>query len=74
MRDDFDAIPDPGGRRGVAGSMLTRIYHDIGLAAVADALDLLTVEFDPELKDSLERGEFYLLPADPASVQSEMTG
>jgi hypothetical protein len=72
MRDDFNAIPDPGGRRGAAGSMLTRIYHDIGLAAVAEALDLLTVEFDSELKDSLERGEFYLLPADPAIARPDM--
>ncbi len=37
MRDDFDAIPDPEAGRGVPGAMLTRIYHDIGLAAVADA-------------------------------------
>jgi hypothetical protein len=66
MRDDFDAIPDPGDRRGAPGTMLTRIYHDIGLAAVADALNLLTFDFDPDLKGSLERGEFYLLPADPA--------
>jgi hypothetical protein len=73
MRDDFDAIPDPDGPRGAAGTMLTRIYHDIGLAAVADALNLLTVEFDPELKDSLERGEFYLLPADPAIAPARMT-
>ena len=66
MRDDFDAIPDPGDRRGAPGAtMLTRIYHDIGLAAVADALNLLTFDFDPDLKESLERGEFYLLP-DPA--------
>jgi hypothetical protein len=73
MRDDFDAIPDRGGRRGAEGTMLTRIYHDIGLAAVADALNLLTVEFDRELKDSLERGEYYLLPADPATARPEMT-
>ena len=68
MRDDFDAIPDRGGR-GAPGTMLTRIYRDIGLAAVADALNLLTVEFDPELKDSLGRGELYLLPADPAQPE-----
>jgi hypothetical protein len=72
MRNDFDAIPDPGGRRGGPGTMLTRIYHDIGLAAVADALNLLTVEFDPDLKDSLERGEFYLIPADPAIAGTEI--
>ena len=69
MRDDFDAIPDPAGR-GPAGTMLTRIYHDIGLAAVADALDLMTVEFDPDLKESLERGEFYLVPINPAMAWS----
>ena len=62
MRDDFDAIPEAVGR---SGSVLTRIYHDIGLAAVADALDLLTVDFDPDMNQSLERGEFYLMPAQP---------
>ncbi len=72
MRDDFHAIPDPGGQRRGPGTMLTRIYHDIGLAAVADALNLLTVEFDPELKDFLERGELYLIPADPAIASLEM--
>jgi len=72
MRDDFDAIPDPDGRRGAPGTMLVRIYHDIGLAAVADALNLLTVEFDPELKHSLQRGEFYLITADPAIARPEM--
>jgi hypothetical protein len=66
MRDDFDAIPDPGAGRRAPETMLTRIYHDIGLAAVADALNLLTVEFDPDLNDSLERGEFYLVPPVPA--------
>ncbi len=70
MRDDFDAIPDPEAGRGVPGAILTRIYHDIGLAAVADALDLMAVEFDPDLKDSLERGEFYLLR--PAVARPEM--
>ncbi len=69
MRDDFDAIPEPGGRRAAPGMMLTRIYHDIGLAAVADALDLLTVEFDPDTKDSLERGEFYLFPSAGATAE-----
>jgi len=63
MRDDFDAIPDADDRRTGAGTTLSRIYHDIGLAAVAEALDLLKADFGPELNTSLERGEFYLLPA-----------
>ena len=72
MRHDFDAIPEPPGGRDSLGTMLTRIYHDIGLAAVADALELLRVEFDPDMKDSLERGEFYLLPSGPPSGPCEI--
>ena len=64
MRDDFDAIPPKSGQA-EAGSVLTRIYHDIGLAAVAEALRLPAVDFDPDMRESLERGEFYLLPSDP---------
>ena len=69
MRDDFDTIPDPVGRHDAPGTMLTRIYHDVGLAAVAEALNLLTVDFDPDLKESLERGEFYLFPGDPGTAR-----
>ena len=63
MRNDFDAIPDAPERRAGGETALSRVYHDIGLAAVAEALDLLTAEFDPDLTGSLERGEFYLLPS-----------
>jgi hypothetical protein len=63
MRHDFDAIPEAEGQSGRAGSMLTRIYHDIGLAAVADALDLMTGEFEADLAQSIERGVYFLLPA-----------
>ena len=62
MRHDFDAIPDPEGQRGAIGSMLAQIYHDIGLAAVADTLDLDAADFDQELAQSIERGQFYLIP------------
>ena len=62
MGDDrFQFIPDAGDERR-ASSVLTRIYRDIGLAAVADALSLPTEGFEPEMIESLERGEFYLLP------------
>ena len=63
MREDrFQFIPDAGDERR-ASSVLTRIYRDIGLAAVADALRLPASEgFEPEMIESLERGEFYLLP------------
>ena len=65
MRSDFDAIPEASGQRERAGSVLARIYHDIGLAAVADALELLALDFDADMNLSLERGEFYLAPASP---------
>ena len=66
MRDDqFQFIPDAGSERRPS-SVLTRIYRDIGLAAVAEALRLPTDGFEPEMIESLERGEFYLLP--PARV------
>jgi hypothetical protein len=66
MRDDcFHTIPDAGDERG-AGSVLARIYHDIGLAAVAEALRLPAEGFEPEMIESLERGEFYLVPPDRA--------
>ena len=70
MVHDFDAIPDAADRRDV-GSMLTRIYRDIGLAAVAEALGLATADFDPDLAQSIERGEFYLLPTVPAGTRVE---
>ena len=68
MRDDrFQFIPDAHDGRGVS-SVLTRIYRDIGLAAVAEALRLPTEGFEPEMIESLERGEFYLLPPTGALV------
>ncbi len=70
MRDDFDVIPDAADERS-AGSVLTRIYHDIGLAAVAEALRLPPADFDPEMIQSLERGEFYLLPTGRELARAE---
>jgi hypothetical protein len=68
MRDDrFQFIPDAGDQRR-ASSVLTRIYRDIGLAAVAEALRLSTEGFEPDMIESLERGEFYLLPRARALV------
>ena len=67
MRHDFEAIPEATGQRD-GGSMLTRMYHDIGLAAVAEALGLAKAEFESDLAESIERGEYFLIPsAQPAS-------
>ncbi len=69
MRNDFDAIPEAADERS-AGSVLTRIYHDIGLAAVAEALRLPAAEFDAEMMRSLERGEHFLLPSGAELAQA----
>ena len=55
MRNDFHIIPDADERR--AGSVLARIYHEIGLAAVAQALRLPSAAFEPEMIELIERGE-----------------
>jgi hypothetical protein len=69
MRNDyFEVIPEAATERGT-GSVLARIYHDIGLAAVADALRLPADSFEPEMIESLERGELYLLP--PALAEAD---
>lgn len=60
MRNDFHRIPEANDERR-AGSVLARIYHEIGLAAVAEALRLPTAGFEPDMVESLERGEFYLV-------------
>ena len=70
MQDDyFHVIPDASDERS-AGSVLARIYRDIGLAAVADALSVPTEGFEPDMMESLERGEFYLLPPAGALAQA----
>ncbi len=62
MRHDFTAIPDaveaPAGR----SRLLSRLYRDIGLAAVAAELEIGAADLEPELEDSIERGSRYLAP------------
>ena len=70
MEHDFDAIPEAATPR-QAGSMLIRMYHDIGLAAIADALGLMNADFDGDLEESIERGQFYLLPTRSTAALEE---
>ena len=62
MLDTLEAIPHAVERRTGPSRLLMRLYRDIGLAAVAVELDLLTSEFDADLEDSIERGARYLMP------------
>ncbi len=42
--------------------LLSRIYRDIGLAAVAIELDLLEDDLGEEMEDAIERGARFMAP------------
>ncbi len=62
MRHDLTAIPDVIEVRAGRGRLLSRLYRDVGLAAVAAELELPVEDFEPELGEALERGARYLAP------------
>ena len=62
MRHDLTAIPDAIEARAGRSRLLSRLYRDIGLAAVAAEFELPVEEFDPELGEAVERGARYLTP------------
>ncbi|MGD0640180.1 MAG: hypothetical protein ABSC22_05480 [Roseiarcus sp.] len=63
MRHDLTAIPDLIETRAGRSRLLSRLYHDIGLAAVAAEFELPVKELEPELEEAVERGSHYLAPA-----------
>jgi hypothetical protein len=60
MRHDISAIPDviekPAGR----SRLLSRLYREIGLAAVAFELDVDVEKLEPESYEAIRRGARYL--------------
>ena len=42
------------------GGLLARMYRDVGLAAVANALEIPASDLDFELAEAIRRGERYL--------------
>ncbi len=62
MRHDLSAIPDVIETRAGRSRLLSRLYRDIGLAAVAAEFELPVREFEPELGQAVQRGARYLLP------------
>jgi len=50
--------------------LLSRIYRDIGLAAVAIELDLLTEDLGEEMEDAIERGARFMAPMPPLALAS----
>ncbi len=62
MRHDLTAVPEVIEARAGSSRLLARLYHDIGLAAVAAEFELPIERFDPELAEAVERGARYLTP------------
>jgi hypothetical protein len=62
MRHDLASIPDALETRAGRTRLLSRLYRDIGLAAVAAELRLPAREFELEVGESIERGTRYLSP------------
>lgn len=60
MRHDVTAIPDviekPAGR----SRLLSRLYHEIGLAAVAFELDVEVNDLEADSYEAIRRGARYL--------------
>ena len=60
MRQEMSAIPEvlekPAGR----SRLLSRLYHEIGLAAVAFELDVDIADLSPESSEAIRRGARYL--------------
>jgi hypothetical protein len=60
MRHDLASIPEVLETRAGRTRLLSRLYRDIGLAAVAAELQLAAQDFDLDVGESIERGSRYL--------------
>jgi hypothetical protein len=62
MRDDLSAIPDvvevPAGQ----SRLLSRLFRDVGLAAVAAEFELPAAALEADVGEGVERGQRYLAP------------
>src|SRR5271163_2113874 len=73
MRHDLASIPEVLETRAGRTRLLSRLYRDIGLAAVAAELQLPAQEFDLEIGESIERAP-PSPPTKPAVGASEGSG
>jgi hypothetical protein len=60
MRQDMSAIPEVLEKPAGKSRLLSRLYHEIGLAAVAFELDVDITELAPESCEAIRRGARYL--------------
>ena len=60
MRQQVSAIPEVLEKPAGKSRLLSRLYHEIGLAAVAFELDVDIAELPPESSEAIRRGARYL--------------
>ena len=60
MRQDHPASPPTIEASAGRSQLLQRIYHDVGLAAVAIELDLIKEDLGEEIEDAIERGARHI--------------
>jgi hypothetical protein len=62
MRQDLPAKPYSLEQRAGQSKLLSRLYRDVGLAAVATELNLQVSALEPEIAAAVERGAPLLAP------------
>jgi hypothetical protein len=62
MHQNVAAIAERIEVRAGRSPLLSRLYHEVGLAAVAAEFKLPVEPFEPELAEAIERGARYLAP------------
>jgi hypothetical protein len=62
MRQDLPAHPQVLQQRAGDSKLLSRLYRDVGMAAVAAELKLQSSALEPEIAQALERGASKLAP------------
>lgn len=60
MRQNLSAIPEVLEKPAGKSRLLSRLYHEIGLAAVAFELDVEIAELPPGSSEAIRRGARYL--------------
>jgi hypothetical protein len=62
MRQDLPANPHVLEQRAGESKLLSRLYREVGLAAVAAELNMQASAFEPEMAEAIERGASLLAP------------
>jgi hypothetical protein len=60
MRQEMSAIPEVLEKPAGKSRLLSRLYHEIGMAAVAFELDIDIAQLPPQSSEAIRRGARYL--------------